>query len=174
MNGTRRPAIDVGGSFTDVVELRAGRLRVDNVPTTPQAPTEGVLNAVDVAEAGAAGVTMFTHGTTLGLNTLLTRSGARTAVVGTAGFRDVYLLGRTDHRTNYDITYHRGGAGVSRAYRFTAPSTGICLVYKTRTKPWPIGGAVRGRTTGSCSTPVPISRWCRAAATTGSTRGRCW
>jgi N-methylhydantoinase B len=33
----------------------------------------------------------------------------------------------------------RGGVGVSRVYRFTAPSTGICLVYKTKTKPWPIG-----------------------------------
>jgi N-methylhydantoinase B len=35
---------------------------------------------------------------------------------------------------------HRGGVGVSRSYRFTAPSTGICLVYKTRTKPWSIDG----------------------------------
>jgi len=39
---------------------------------------------------------------------------------------------------------HRGGVGVSRSYRFTAPSTGICLVYKTRTKPWPIGGGRAG------------------------------
>ncbi|GAA3101211.1 hydantoinase B/oxoprolinase family protein [Pseudonocardia yunnanensis] len=39
---------------------------------------------------------------------------------------------------------HRGGVGVSRSYRFTAPSTGICLVYKTRTKPWPIGGGSAG------------------------------
>jgi N-methylhydantoinase B len=39
---------------------------------------------------------------------------------------------------------HRGGVGVSRVYRFTAPSTGICLVYKTKTKPWPIGGGQPG------------------------------
>lgn len=39
---------------------------------------------------------------------------------------------------------HRGGVGVSRAYRFTAPSTGICLVYKTKTKPWSIGGGAVG------------------------------
>jgi N-methylhydantoinase B len=39
---------------------------------------------------------------------------------------------------------HRGGVGVGRAYRFLAPSTGICLVYKTRTKPWPIGGGHEG------------------------------
>jgi N-methylhydantoinase B len=39
---------------------------------------------------------------------------------------------------------HRGGVGVSRAYRFTAPSTGICLVYKTKTKPWAIGAGSAG------------------------------
>lgn len=39
---------------------------------------------------------------------------------------------------------NRGGVGVGRTYRFTAPSTGICLVYKTKTKPWPIGGGKEG------------------------------
>ncbi|MFF0267043.1 hydantoinase B/oxoprolinase family protein [Kribbella sp. NPDC004536] len=39
---------------------------------------------------------------------------------------------------------HRGGVGVGRAYRFTAPSTGICLVYKTKTKPWAIDGGREG------------------------------
>jgi N-methylhydantoinase B len=39
---------------------------------------------------------------------------------------------------------YRGGVGVGRTYRFTAPSTGICLVYKTRTKPWPIAGGREG------------------------------
>jgi len=39
---------------------------------------------------------------------------------------------------------NRGGVGVGRSYRFTAPSTGICLVYKTKTKPWPIGGGKEG------------------------------
>lgn len=40
---------------------------------------------------------------------------------------------------------HRGGVGVSRVYRFTAPSTGICLVYKTKTQPWAIDGGSPGR-----------------------------
>lgn len=39
---------------------------------------------------------------------------------------------------------HRGGVGVSRVYRFTAPSTGICLVYKTKSKPWSINGGSEG------------------------------
>jgi len=39
---------------------------------------------------------------------------------------------------------HRGGVGVSRVYRFTAPSIGICTVYKTKTKPWGVGGGCEG------------------------------
>ncbi|HEX3790587.1 MAG TPA: hydantoinase/oxoprolinase family protein [Pseudonocardiaceae bacterium] len=107
MARTSRLAIDVGGTFTDVVELRSdtGELRFDKVPTTPEAPTTGVLAAFGAATVGLDDIAMFTHGTTLGLNALLTRTGARTAVIGTRGFRDVYLLGRTDRRTNYDITY---------------------------------------------------------------------
>ena len=109
MARTSRLAIDVGGTFTDVVELHpdTGELRFDKVPTTPDAPTTGVLHAFSIASVGVGDVETFTHGTTLGLNALLTRTGARTAVVGTRGFRDVYLLGRTDRRTNYDITYRK-------------------------------------------------------------------
>ena len=94
-----RIAIDVGGTFTDVVRLDpAGTLRFEKVPTTPSEPTRGVLAAFERAEAPLDDTSMFTHGTTLGLNALLTRTGARTAIVATQGFRDVYLLGRTDRR----------------------------------------------------------------------------
>jgi N-methylhydantoinase A len=105
MPKTTRLAIDVGGTFTDVVELvpEDGTLRFDKVSTTPEAPATGVLAAF----GEAADVAMFSHGTTLGLNALLTRTGARTAVIATRGFRDVYLLGRTDRRANYDITHRK-------------------------------------------------------------------
>lgn len=107
-NGTR-VAVDVGGTFTDVVTLdpSSGRLVFDKVPTTPDAPTRGVLGAFAKVDTAIKDVSAFTHGTTLGLNALLTRTGARIAVVGTRGFRDVYLLGRTDRRVNYDITYRK-------------------------------------------------------------------
>lgn len=113
---TSRLAIDVGGTFTDVVVLRpeTGELRFDKVPTTPEAPTTGVLNAFGAAGAAVDEIAMFTHGTTLGINALLTRTGARTAVVATRGFRDVYLLGRTDRRSNYDITYRKPPALLER------------------------------------------------------------
>ncbi|MFF7369671.1 hydantoinase/oxoprolinase family protein [Streptomyces tricolor] len=109
MTRTTRLAIDVGGTFTDVVELipETGELVFDKVATTPDAPARGVLDAFGRAATSMDEVAMFTHGTTLGLNALLTRKGARTAVISTRGFRDVYLLGRTDRRTNYDITYRK-------------------------------------------------------------------
>lgn len=104
-----RVAIDVGGTFTDVVKLvpATGELRFEKVPTTPDAPTKGVLDAFERAEAVMPEVEMFNHGTTLGLNSLLTRTGARVATIATRGFRDVYLLGRTDRRTMYDIKYEK-------------------------------------------------------------------
>ena len=109
MSKNVRIAIDVGGTFTDVVKLvpSTGELRFEKVPTTPSEPTSGVLAAFDKAEADPADVEMFNHGSTLGLNSLLTRTGARVATVGTRGFRDVYLLGRTDRRVMYDIGYRK-------------------------------------------------------------------
>ena len=118
-----RIAIDVGGTFTDVVALypETGRLHVDKVPTTPDEPTRGVLAAFEVTPGDISDVALFTHGTTLGLNALLTRTGARTAVVATAGFRDVYLLGRTDRHTNYDLTHRPPVALLERHDTFEVP-----------------------------------------------------
>ena len=127
MSRSSRVAIDVGGTFTDVVELvpATGELRFDKVPTTPAEPTAGVMNAFAAASARLAEITMFTHGTTLGLNALLTRTGARVAVIGTQGFRDVYLLGRTDRRTNYDITYRPPTPLLERYDTFEVPERSL-------------------------------------------------
>lgn len=127
MPRSSRVAIDVGGTFTDVVELSSetGNLRFDKVPTTPAAPTRGVMDAFGVISAGPADVSIFTHGTTLGLNALLTRTGARVAMVGTAGFRDVYLLGRTERRVNFDITYRPPEALLERYDTFEVPERSL-------------------------------------------------
>ena len=127
MNRTSRIAIDVGGTFTDVVELSSdtGEITFDKVPTTPEEPTTGVLAAFAVTKAGLDEVTMFTHGTTLGLNALLTRNGARMAVIGTLGFRDVYLLGRTDRRPMYNLTYRPPKALLERYDTFEVPERSL-------------------------------------------------
>ncbi|SDP37620.1 N-methylhydantoinase A [Nakamurella panacisegetis] len=127
MNRTSRIAIDVGGTFTDVVELSSdtGEITFDKVPTTPEEPTTGVLAAFGVTKAALDEVTMFTHGTTLGLNALLTRNGARMAVIGTLGFRDVYLLGRTDRRPMYNLTYRPPTALLERYDTFEVPERSL-------------------------------------------------
>jgi N-methylhydantoinase A len=127
MNRTSRIAIDVGGTFTDVVELSSdtGELTFDKVPTTPEEPTTGVLAAFAATSAALREVTMFTHGTTLGLNALLTRKGARVAVIGTLGFRDVYLLGRTDRRPMYSLTYRPPAPLLERYDTFEVPERSL-------------------------------------------------
>ncbi len=95
-----RASVDVGGTFTDVIVLdeNTGQLRLEKVETIPANPADGVLQSFQKAEAGAGEIDFFVHGTTLGINALLTRTGARVAIATTRGFRDVYLLGRTDRK----------------------------------------------------------------------------
>ncbi len=90
--------VDVGGTFTDAVLAVGGRLVTAKAPTTPEDQSEGVLAAVrtalERAQARAADVEGFSHGTTVATNALLEGRGARTAFVATAGFEDLVELGR--------------------------------------------------------------------------------
>ncbi len=118
MSSGTRVAIDVGGTFTDVVTLdgTSAELKFDKVPTTPSRPDEGVLDGFEASGAGMDDIMTFIHGTTLGLNALLTRRGARTGIVTTHGFRDVYLLGRTDRTPMYDFKYRKPPSLVQRQH----------------------------------------------------------
>lgn len=118
MSEGTRVAIDVGGTFTDVVSLRGGDLRFDKVPTTPSDPQQGVLDGFDATGIPLSGIDYFIHGTTLGLNALLTRRGARTGIITTTGFRDVYLLGRTARSPMYDFKYRKPESLVQRSDTF--------------------------------------------------------
>ncbi len=104
-----RVSVDVGGTFTDVIVLEdeGGDLRLEKVETVPSDPASGVIAGFAKAEAALDSVEFFVHGTTLGINALLTRGGARVAIVATEGFRDVYELGRTDRDPMYDFTYRK-------------------------------------------------------------------
>jgi N-methylhydantoinase A len=118
-----RIAIDVGGTFTDVVAFNNETADVSfhKVATTPEDPGHGILNGFVAAGVRVDQITHFVHGTTLGLNSLLTRTGARTAIITTRGFRDVYLLGRTDRRPMYDFTYRKPASLVQRSDIFEIP-----------------------------------------------------
>jgi N-methylhydantoinase A len=99
-----RVGIDIGGTFTDVVavDVDTDRHHVLKVASTPDDPIEGVVEGLgqllgDVGWA-PADASVFVHGTTIATNTLIERTGARTGVIGTHGFRDVLEVGRTERR----------------------------------------------------------------------------
>ena len=97
-------AVDSGGTFTDCVVVDdEGRLVWAKSPSTPPSFEEGVLGAVGEA-AGRLGLSLadlladtrlFAHGTTVATNILITRTGARTALLTTRGHEDAIIIGRT-------------------------------------------------------------------------------
>jgi len=101
-----RVGVDVGGTFTDVALLTGGDLTTVKVPTT-DAQHEGVIDGIELAceRAGVdpTEITQFRHGTTVSVNAMLEGTGARTALVTTAGFADVLEIGRQDRPALYDL-----------------------------------------------------------------------
>jgi N-methylhydantoinase A len=91
-----RVGVDVGGTFTDFVVFdEAGGLSTFKLPSTGGAPEEAVIGGFRrLLAAGARDITLFSHGTTVALNTLLQRAGARVGLIVTRGFRDVLQLRR--------------------------------------------------------------------------------
>ena len=95
MAGTLRVAVDVGGTFTDIciMDERDGSIRVAKVPSTAD-PIDGVLSGVAEAGVDLTQVALFSHGTTVATNALITRRFPPAAMVTTRGFRDVIELRR--------------------------------------------------------------------------------
>src|SRR5919198_772401 len=97
--------IDVGGTFTDVVALdtATGATTWTKVPTNIESPSAGVLAAIDATGVPYSRIGGVRLGTTLGVNAILTRSGARTGLITTAGFRDVLEIRRTHRESLFDL-----------------------------------------------------------------------
>src|SRR5882672_12111170 len=99
---------DVGGTFTDLwVSDERGEIRVFKSPTTADVKS-GVLDVLKIAaedrgvsfEAFCADIVRFGHGTTVGLNALLTGRVAKTAILATKGFGDTLEIGRMRRQTS--------------------------------------------------------------------------
>ncbi|WP_319803238.1 hydantoinase/oxoprolinase family protein [Brevibacterium sp. CFH 10365] len=86
-----RVAVDVGGTFTDICifDESTQSMRVTKVPSTPDNPMTAVLNGVRRADIDLSDVELFSHGTTVATNALITRRFPKAAMVTTKGFRDV-------------------------------------------------------------------------------------
>ena len=106
-----RLAVDIGGTFTDVVLETADAAHALKVLTTTDAPERGVLEGVRTilaeAKCRAADVGLVVHGTTLATNALIERKGAKTGLVVTRGTRDVYIIGRGNRPEAYNLLFHR-------------------------------------------------------------------
>ncbi len=115
-----RIAADVGGTFTDVAVFDGGtgRLALGKTLSTPERIVDGIGAGVAKAGARFGASSLFLHGTTVAINAMLERTGARTALVTTHGFRDVYEIGRINRPESYNLFFRKHVPLVERALRF--------------------------------------------------------
>ena len=99
--------VDIGGTFTDLVGCIDGRIVTSKTSTTPADPTLGVAESLRLADCDLPGLAEVLHGSTTAINTVLERKGARTALITTKGFRDVYAIGRSNRIEAFNLFFHR-------------------------------------------------------------------
>jgi N-methylhydantoinase A len=99
-------AVDIGGTFSDLVclDTETGEIRNAKVPSTPPTFIDGVVDALDKVGIEPAEMTVFKHGSTIATNAIIQRRGARTALVTTDGFRDVLGAARADRTDHFDLS----------------------------------------------------------------------
>ena len=117
-------AIDTGGTFTDCVWVERGHVRVLKVFSTPADPSQAIVEAL--GKIGGRDSLVLLHGTTVGTNTLLQRTGARVALVTTAGFEDSIEIGRQARPKLYDFFFDRVPALVPADLRFGVDERTCC------------------------------------------------
>ena len=109
MNDGVQVAVDVGGTFTDVVvhSNSDGRTVIAKTLSTPEAPSIGVIEGIKIAlresGRGLKDVDSLRHGTTIATNAVLERKIAKTALIVTKGFKDILYVGRQARPSLYDL-----------------------------------------------------------------------
>src|ERR1700730_12322971 len=120
-----RLAVDIGGTFTDLVLDVGQDRRTRKVLTTASRPEQAVLDGMRLiladARAHICDIDVFIHGTTLATNAIIERRGAKTALVATEGFRDVLDIGTESRYDQYDLAIDKPKPLVPRSLRFTVP-----------------------------------------------------
>jgi N-methylhydantoinase A len=113
-------AVDIGGTFTDLVayDLDEGTVRYSKTPTTYNDFVEGIFTCITKADVPIEDVALVKHGSTLVINALIQRQGAKTALITTKGFRDTLEIGRGNRPTPFDLRYRRDEVLVPRFQRF--------------------------------------------------------
>ncbi|MXW28609.1 MAG: hydantoinase/oxoprolinase family protein [Chloroflexi bacterium] len=117
-----RVAADIGGTFTDVVaqDVKTGDCHATKVLSIPSDPALAVVNGIEAAIAKTDEIEFFVHGTTVGLNAVLTRSGARVALLTTRYFRDIYTIQGNDRGEIFSIRWNKSAPLVPLENTYTA------------------------------------------------------
>jgi N-methylhydantoinase A len=125
MTARTRLAVDIGGTFTDLVLALPNRTLSTKLLTTQEAPDDAVIAGARtiLADAGISGteLDLVVHGTTLATNALIERKGARTALITTAGFRDSLEIAYEHRFEQYDLYMERPAPLVERDLRLEVP-----------------------------------------------------
>src|SRR5712691_1276968 len=110
--------IDIGGTFTDLVGFEDGAIIASKCSTVPADPTAGAAEALRIAQCDVAAMDELLHGSTIAINIVLENSGAKTALITTQGFRDVYAIGRGNRPDAFNLFFHRPRPLVPRELTF--------------------------------------------------------
>jgi N-methylhydantoinase A len=115
-----RLAADIGGTFTDVAAFdeASGKLLLGKALSTPDAMARGIEHGVAKTGRDFAESTLFLHGSTVAINTMLERKGAKAALLITEGFRDIYEIGRVNRPDSYNLFFTKHKPLVPRRHRY--------------------------------------------------------
>src|SRR6202142_4231050 len=118
--GRLRLEAEIGGTFSEIVvfEQKTGKRTFGKALSTPAHLVEGISTGVAKAGSDYRSAGLFLHGSTIAINTMLERTGARTALVITQGFRDVYEIGRINRPDAYNLYFRKHVPLIERALRF--------------------------------------------------------
>ncbi|MHC8515459.1 hydantoinase/oxoprolinase family protein [Sporosarcina sp. ITBMC105] len=123
-----RVATDIGGTFTDLVYVdENGKIGVAKSSTTPPNFEKGVLDVIKKSGVDQVPLSMFIHGTTVIINALTERKGAKTGLITTKGFRDVLEIARGNRPDLFNVNYQKPEPFVERHLRL---EVGERLTYK--------------------------------------------
>jgi N-methylhydantoinase A len=102
-------AIDIGGTFTDLIGFddAAQRFVEAKSLTTPANLVQGIIDCIGKSGLSADTIDELIHGSTIAINTLIERKGAKTGLIVTRGTRDVYIIGRGNRPEAYNLLFHR-------------------------------------------------------------------
>ena len=126
--GRLRIAVDIGGTFTDLAAFdeAARRLMFGKALSTHGALVEGIQHTMDGASVNSADAYLFLHGSTIAINTLLERNGAKTALLITEGFRDIYEIGRVNRPDAYNLFFSKHAAAGKAILPFRSERAASC------------------------------------------------